>query len=79
VSYIQVVLHFQSLQNMEPHCSATNGLANVNLASPFVSCYGECLHVSKLSFGLWVVNGFVAYSFLMIVVNEGTTLSEVVC
>jgi hypothetical protein len=58
---------------MEPHCSATDGLA-----LPFVSCYGEYLHVSKLSFGLWVVSGCVAYSFLTIVVNDGTTLSEVV-
>jgi hypothetical protein len=64
---------------MERHCSTTDGLANVNLALPFVSCYGEYLHVSKLSFGLWVVSGCAVYSFLMIVVNEGTTLSEVVC
>jgi hypothetical protein len=43
-----------------------------------VAMVNTCMS-QKLSFGLWVVSGCVAYSFLTIVVNEGTTLSEVVC
>ncbi len=70
---------FSIIANMEPHCSATNGWQMLILHCHLsVAMVNTCMS-QKLSFGLWVVSGCVAYSFLTIVVNEGTTLSEVVC